>query len=385
MRIRRSIAAAAAAALLMALAPAYVSATVAIPGSLDQSVAPGADTYADLSTSVTQTFTAGKSGLLTYIALYCSVSDDFQDGIAITVSIGSSSASATCVDTEEAVDLFFPATPPSVTSGQQYTMTISHGEDQPISLYPAASDYSGGAAAGGDGNPIDGVTDFAFQTYVLVPPTTTYTWNPTSIVAGTSTTVTLTAETDFPATITPVVVPAQGVSPNAPVSVSYLVTLGALPTWFTPTGITCSAQIDPATCTVDNFKAGLTATGPLRAAMSVIVTITGTASPAAAAGGGKGSAQGNGCIPFNDGGTVVNSCGAAEADLTVSAAPATPTPVPTAAPTATPVVTPPPTATDGSGSTGDGSLLLLPGALCFGLGALAVVVRGESRRGSKRL
>jgi len=182
--MRRSrIAAIAAAVLALAILPAGVQA-VAVAGTLDQSVAPGESLYLTDSTQ-TQTFTAGLTGQLTLVQIYCAGDTD-SSVASLTISIGTHIAVGTCgpgagwtsfdftkLPPEPAVQPALAADPPAVTAGQQYTITIDIAV--PHRLGVAAADYAGGAVAE-HGNPIDGVTDLAFRTYVLaaastMPPT----------------------------------------------------------------------------------------------------------------------------------------------------------------------------------------------------------------------
>jgi hypothetical protein len=177
------MAAVAAAVLALAILPAGVQA-VAVAGTLDQSVPPGESLYLTNSTK-TQTFTAGLTGQLTLVQIYCA-GDTASSVASLTISIGTHIAVGTCgpgagwtsfdfttLPPEPAVQPALAADPPAVTAGQQYTITIVGG--MPRRLGTAAANYAGGAAAMG-GEPIDGVTDLAFRTYVLaaaatMPPT----------------------------------------------------------------------------------------------------------------------------------------------------------------------------------------------------------------------
>jgi hypothetical protein len=84
--------------------------------------------------------------------------------------------------------------------------------------------------------------------------------------------------------------------------------LDALPAWFSPTGITCSAQVAAADCSVAQYLAGLHPAGD-GSAMIVTIVITGTASPTAA---GAGVASGEGCI---QGPGEADLCNPAQASL----------------------------------------------------------------------
>ena len=183
--MRRSrIAAIAAAVLALAVLAPAAQAVVVVPGTLDQSVPPGASLYLTDSKS-TQTFTAGLTGQLVLVQLYCA--GDTDTAVAsLTISIGTHVAVAQCgpgagwtsfdfttLPPEPAVQPALAADPPAVTAGQQYTITIDIAVPHRMGI--AAANYAGGAAAEG-GEPIDGVTDLAFRTYVLaaaatMPPT----------------------------------------------------------------------------------------------------------------------------------------------------------------------------------------------------------------------
>jgi hypothetical protein len=124
---------------------------------------------------------------------------------------------------------------------------------------------------------------------------TTYSWNPTSVSPGKSTSVTLTTATTFAGLGAEInVVP--GAAPAIPLPADfYTVELSALPAWFSPNGITCSAQVAPADCTVAMFQAGIHPAGD-GTLMTVTIAITGIASPAAADAGTTGIASGQGCV-----------------------------------------------------------------------------------------
>jgi hypothetical protein len=354
---RRASGALAAAILVLGLAPGLAQA-VAIPGTLDQSVGPSA-TYYLRDSNMTQTFTAGLSGALTHIALYCA--SDGSGTANISVSVGTSSGLAQCEDTPGWADVILIGSQ-TVTAGQQYTITIP--SSVPMKLYAAASNYSGGEAAE-NGGPITNVSDIAFRTYVWNPSTTTYAWSKSNVAPGATTAVTLTATTQFDALDVSVDV-SGSVWPAEPL-ITYSVKLGALPSWFTPTSIVCSAQIVPADCTVANFGTGLAAAGDPTTAMTVTVVVTGTADPASSADGTTGTASGQGCItgPGLDG--PVSLCSAGSANLLVAR------------------TTPPPTSTAGGSGSSDAQLPMgLPFALAGFAGLLLVLRIRTQRRYSAR-
>jgi hypothetical protein len=169
------------AVLALLLLPSTAVATP-IPGTLDQEVLPGEGSTYLADWNVTQRFTAGLTGELVLVELYCF--SDVGLPAAVTVTLGSSTATGACGDTVAWVPIFFGSTPPDaagravaaggpiVVAGQHYTITF--GSPTPTHWGVAASNYAGGAAAAA-GEPIQDVTDFAFRTYVntsVTPPPT---------------------------------------------------------------------------------------------------------------------------------------------------------------------------------------------------------------------
>jgi hypothetical protein len=138
-------------------------------GTLDVDVEPGAGYH--LSDGVmTQTFTAGLTGQLTQVELYCMTELVVGD---VTLSVDSADSSGgQCGSDAMGWVAFTFASPLNVTAGQQYTITFQCMT--PTHWGTAAVPYSGGSAM--DGDPI--ADDIAFRTYVLAatpPPTATAT------------------------------------------------------------------------------------------------------------------------------------------------------------------------------------------------------------------
>jgi len=352
--MKRSLMVAAGAVLLVGLMPGIACAGAWAAGVKDQSTVWGESLWSSDGNTVTQTVTAGMTGDLTRVRLYCAFS-----GVAdVSIHVGSSWASGIC-SSAGWWNYNFRAPFAHVTAGSQFTLQISSTDEDSVDLGIANSDYAGGAAAEG-GDPIDNdgspVTDFAFETYVMGSPTTAYTWNPTSITAGTSQTVSVTAVTTFPNEGAQ----PQVVGPAVKDPVTHTVKFGALPSWFTPTSIVCTSEIQVSDCTLDNFQTGMPATGD-GTEMTVTVTVAGIAAPPSSAGGGKGSASGTGCDSY-----IVNqdNCGAGSADIAVLS----------------PGATAPPTATSDGGTTG-GSLPLPLFSCLFAFGlAILMVTRTAARR-----
>ena len=364
--MRRSFVAAAAAVMLLgALIPAQALAGT-IWGPPDQSAEPGPSYFNDTTPNSTQTVTPAMNGALTLVELYCRAGFQESGPVDVTVTVDSISASGTCPMDPEWVGFEFHGPNPAVVKDQQFTMDIGIASGDAVGLYIANDNYPGGQGISGDTN----VGDFAFRTYVLPSPTATYEWSKTSVVAGSSTSVNLTAITDFPA------IAEESVLPDAGYPIKYTVQLGTLPAWFTPTGITCSSQIDPVDCTLAKFKAGLVVTLNGEAA-TVTIVVAGTASPPL--GSSAGAATGSGCTSAGEG-SAISACFDAEGDLAVVDPAATPTP--TAPPTAAP--TPPPTTAVTRQDSMSGPLQwFFAAGLCFLLGSLFVARRRQAVRVGK--
>jgi hypothetical protein len=246
---------------LLALAMLPGSAAAVTPGSVDQSAAPGSSWYM-FDWPISQSFTAGHSGQMNRVELHCRAA--FAASVTVTVT-SATSWPATCA-TEGWVSFIFQW-PPMLTAGDQYTMDISSG-GTPMEIAVAASDYAGGQAEDGSG-PISGVSDFAFRTYMYTIDTT-LTWSVADVPGGQSTSVTMTTVSHWPAT------PLEDFSGFA----NYGMFLDTIPSWFAPTGITCSAPIAAGDCTVANFQAGITSIPIAGAEATVTIVVTGDAAPA---------------------------------------------------------------------------------------------------------
>ncbi len=362
--------------LLLALMPGTA---LAIPaGDLDQSntsvTAPN-DTTSDLA----QTFTAGKTGLLTSVQLYMNGSgtisvqlEETAGGLPTGFAVGYGSGTPT--DSADWVSFsVFPPVP--VTAGQTYAITFNTGET--AAAWGSGDTYSAGQAlmysASAWGANSGEIQDFAFRTYVD-PQTTTLQWDKTQLVAGLGTALTLTETFVFPTYEYAVKV----VGPNALLLSLWSVTSDALPAWFTASGVTCSVQVATADCTLANVAPG--ASLPVAPdGDPIVLTLTGTASPALAD-VGTATGQAEGCVTYPEVGLnvvtpaqVVPSCVAGLANIAVVAPAASQTPAPTS--------TPPPTTTGGSGSSDvPNSAVLWPIGLVVTIGgALLLVNRGQRR------
>jgi hypothetical protein len=140
-----------------------------VGGTLDVDVEPGAGNHLSDST-LTQTFTAGLTGQLTEVELYCMTDTGTLGTVTLSVDAADSSGGQCSGDAMGWVAFTF-ASPLNVTAGQQYTITFEC--ITPTHWGTAAAPYSGGSAAEG-GEPI--ADDMAFRTYVLTatpPPTST--------------------------------------------------------------------------------------------------------------------------------------------------------------------------------------------------------------------
>jgi hypothetical protein len=119
--------------------------------------------------------------------------------------------------------------------------------------------------------------------------------------------------------------------------------------------------------------AALTAATGTGAALTVSVTVRGTATPPTSAAGSSGQAGGSGCNSWTLGDSTITSCGNDQASLAVGAAVATPTPLPTL----------PASTTGGTGGTSDGFAWPLL-AVMIGLASAALFAgRRETLTGRK--
>jgi len=369
--------------LLVGLVPGSTLAILNPTSNLDQWNDPAGLVHgASGAINWAQTFTAGGYGLLSGVDLYLSLGG----GGSLTASIEATasglptgptlaSASSTVAASAGWVHFSFP-TPLSVVQDSVYAIVIN-----PTAAgvwYGSTNTYPGGQAfeAGAPWTALPDPADFGFRTYVDTVGTQLQ-WDKPQITAGTNTPLTLTA------TMTD----ANGVE-----ATHYGAFLGLVPTWFTPTGITCSdtaSKIVPADCTLGNFGSGFGSLIPASATGDLMTFIvTGTAAPASSDVGTPGTAMANACIYY----PALTSCGDAFAavDVIAAATPAPPTAAPpttapptTAPPTVAPMptpsptraATPPPTSTGVGPTSNDlgGTLGLLPIALVALFGGLLVL------------
>jgi hypothetical protein len=364
--MKRRVLALCAGLLLVGLVPGL---TLAVnPPNLDQSNDVGAALTNLGSGTYAQTFTVAKNGMLSGVDL------NLQGGSTINVDIkaldgsgdptGSSLASGSATagtPSAGAWEHFGLSTPLAVSSGAKLAIVFAaayfqwaYGSDHGTDAYPGGQSL---AFISSSWNPPAGPNDppdFAFRTYVDTA-TTALQWDKPQITAGATTQLTLTATMTY----------ANGVEAN-----HYKALVGLLPTWFTPTGLTCSdtaSEIIPADCTVANLGNGFGDLIPANATGDVLTfTVTGTADPAASDVGTPGLAGADACVRYPE--TVNTICGDGTASVSVLAAAATPAP--------TKAATPPPTSTDpesASDNTG-GIIWFLPFALVAFLGGLLVLV-----------
>ncbi|HEX7490647.1 MAG TPA: hypothetical protein VF337_02970 [Candidatus Limnocylindrales bacterium] len=301
--------------LMMALLPGSTLATFI--GTVDQENTVISNGGTNSSQPLAQTFTAGKTGLLTQIQLSMratggdiglqieATTGGLPNGtvLATTVHTSPSNISGWCA--------FSLASPIPVIAGTKYAIVF---DMSPLTGVPTADSsgntYPGGQAllkSGSTWGAVNGlVLDWDFKTLVD-PQTTTLHWDKTYIYAGTTTPLTLTETVVFPGLFDP------------------LIESVALPSWFTVTGVACSSQIAGGDCIVANV-----APGSSMAATSngdpVVVTLTGTASPALGAAGTAGAGRAEGCMQYTE---SQNICVTGQANVSVLAIGATPPPTTT--------------------------------------------------------
>jgi hypothetical protein len=361
---RRSILGAVASALVV-VAPAPGLASAAAPirvGNLDQDVEPQAGS---IIVPVGSPATAGASGRLSYVALYCSTSS--AGGDVVSIVMGSAFADSLCTASPGWVQFAFRE-PPTVLSGAHYGFTILAHSPDGDTLAIASTDYAGGCLQS-NGTCRQDVTDIAFRTYVQPSPTVKFAWNPAQVHAGASTPVTLTIQAGFPGYLVPDTVSGSA-APAVSADVAEIV-LDSHPSWFTPGAITCSTSAGPQAC--GNYP------GPFEIAMTgspltVTITITGTAVIPNPAGNQQVIVAGSGCIAYVFAEVPFTDCGAtgrAEMAILGAAATPAPTPVPTLPVTAS--------ASDSQGTSGEPYADFLPAFLLAAL-ASGFVVRSSLAR-----
>src|ERR1035437_10080655 len=273
--------------LIMALLPG--STLASFIGTVDQENTVISNGGTNSTEPLAQTFTAGKTGLLTQIQLSMRATGG-AIGLQIEATTGglpNGTVLATTVPTSPtAVSgwcAFSLVSPIPVIAGTTYAIVF----DMSPSLTAATADssgdtYSGGQAlleSGSTWGAVNGIVlDWDFKTLVD-PQTTTLNWDKTHVFAGATTPLTLTETVVFPGLSDP------------------LVESVALPSWFTVTGVACSSQIALADCIVANVAPGSSMTATSNGD-PVVVTLTGTASPALGAAGTVGAGRAEGCMDY---------------------------------------------------------------------------------------
>jgi hypothetical protein len=358
--VKRPVIAISAAALLLSMWPGTAFGT-AISGVLDQSnVAVSATSHSGATEA--QTFTAGITGQLTAVELWAeyvpplvAAPGGVQPNPAPIISVGIygaaagiptgsplSSTSGTPVGSAGWV-VFTLSTPIPVVSGTQYAIVFTISPYANVFL---AGSYSGGTRVSQVSSSWvkNAGDDYAFQTYVYAQYTSVH-WSQGQVLAGVDTTVTLTETFHFP-----------GVDPQS-VGATWALVTPALPTWFTPTGVVCSAEVGD--CDKDHLgPAKFMPVQHTASALVVTVAITGTTHPAAGDLGSTGTGTGDGCSVAVSAEPIPFLCFEASDDLLV----------------VDHITTPPPGTTEQApAGTGTSAPWLLPATL-LGLLGLALAV-----------
>jgi hypothetical protein len=313
-----------------------------------------------------QTFTAGRSGLLSGVDLYFEMTEPSAATVYLASENEASTLTLGIADPETQPGWYHVrfGAPYEVKAGTHYAIVVQF--DDMGRIYGSSDTYGGGQALGWNGTafaPIDGVSEFAFRTYVDTA-NTAVAWSTSQITAGTDTSLSLTETFTFA---------------NGPEAIGYKVDLGTLPAWFKPTAVTCSWSTAPTDCSLSLIGSGLPAITPNNAGEVETVTLSGTADPSAA---GSTSVTGEGCLSYQwspGGGSPDVDLGCGDGTGTIAVVAAAATPVPTTA------ATPPPTSIAPGYPRDDGgdALLILLTSVLAGLGCLAVLWDRELTRGHR--
>jgi hypothetical protein len=298
---------------LVIVLPGVVTAVPYMYGTLDQQADSSDSNYYGLDgDTLVQTITPSKTGSISRLEVYCGWDGDGE----ISLTVAGVSKDFTCYSPGGWYTVVYTSTMPAVVAGQPFSMTVASPRDHYGILGLAAANYTGGTLTA-NGDPLDDyydVKDLAFRIYTIESPATTYAWSLGSVPAGVSTPVTLNATINYPELGHEAMF---SVANPAAISLEYVAKFDALPSWFTPTGVTCSAQIVPSECQVAKLATGMAVTTSFDP-MTVTVAIAGIAAPPTGA-SGSGSAGGTGCIVI----ASANICGNAQALLGVGSAAAT--------------------------------------------------------------
>jgi hypothetical protein len=357
------------AGLLLALMPG--SALAATPPSsaanLDQWNNPATGKFESANYSFGQTFTVGKTGMLSGVDLNMSVYGTQIVPVDIYALNGSglptgSSLASTQVSlsTGGTYWVHFPFPEPlSVTKNAQYAIVFNTGAA--TSANGSSDTYAGGNALWDDGGwaALSDPADFAFMTFVDTA-TAKLQWDKSSITAGTSTQLTLTGTLTY----------TYGSEASG-----YSAVLDSLPSWYDPTTIVVTCDWAPG-CTLAGLEKGYIV-GDTSGGATLIFKLVGTAKPLAADMGTSGTASGGGCLQYPPSRNVVvqpnqSDLGCADPTASVAVVAAGATAAPTAPPTSTSVGT-------GSGNN-DGTIWFLPFALVASVGTLMVLADQRRRR-----
>jgi hypothetical protein len=358
--VKRSLVALASAALLLSAVALPVAAGSAMPvGEVDQSN----PTTGDIATTMTsgQTFTAGVTGQLTQVDLWAEYATPqvvagqaapnpaggisvqiyaTAGGLPIGTALGSAGGAAIAGPGWVSFTLS-PAIP--VLTGIMYAFSFSPGTDTGVFVGTA---YSRGTALTFSGSAWSNNTarDYAFRTHVYHQFTEVQ-WSQGQVLGGASTNI------NFLETFT-----LPGSEPGA-VGTAWTLNLTALPSWFTATSVSCSANVTD--CLLSNVEGHMHTAADQTSAW---VRIYGTAAPLEADIGTNGTGAASGCLVAVGFDNEPMFCISASADVAVVSV----------------ITTPPPGTTSSEPlREGDSGAWLVPGAI---VGLLGVAFALNRRR-----
>jgi hypothetical protein len=284
-------------------------------GSTDQSNT-SLDTSLALGQNVAQTFTAGKTGLLTGVNLHLSALSGGTANLYLTNTVSDHPNTASGILVTSAAQspgtsgswlTFQFAYPWHIVAGTKYSVVLWGTLVMGFADASTGNKYSSGEAFTLTGSMSSGTwdttglsgIDLAFET-VVDAQSTTVAWNKASVPAGVSTALTLTETFVFPTWQGPEP-SVLGARPATATGYGATVKAATWPSWFTPTGVACTGPIAPEASTSGCNLANVLAHANMSLVTSggtATMTITGTGAPGTGDMGPSATATAQSCATY---------------------------------------------------------------------------------------